>query len=139
MLARFHGLLDACLDALFDSNREDEDSDDDGLSLDEFFQTYEAERAVRRKSSSNGPKNRAAAQAGAHLAELPSALVEHERQKLKWSAAGGGSSPKGRLPEGVPLTTNHFAYRHMWDAQSKYDETEAEIAARKLLQVEAAA
>ena len=138
-MALFVGVLGECLDALFDCNREDEDSDDDGLSLDEFFQAYEAERAVRRKSTSNSPKNRAAAQAGAHLAELPSAMVEHERRKLKWNAAEVGSSPKGWLPEGVPPTINHFAYRHMWDPQSEYDETEAETAARKLLQVEAAA
>ena len=56
-----------------------------------------------------------------------------------WNAAGGNSSPKGLLPEGAPPTINQFAYHHVWDPQSKYEETEAEIAARKLLQVEAAA
>ena len=109
------------------------------MSLDEFFESYEAERAVRRRRYANRPKIRQAEQAGACLAELPSAVVEHERQRVMWNAAGGDSSPKGRLSEGVPPTTNQFAYHYVWDPQSKFEETEAEIAARKLLEVEAAA
>ena len=117
---------------------EDDDSDDDGLTLDEFFENYESERAARRKRYSKSPKvlsQSAKTQAvGAHLAGLPAMVVEHERRKLRWNALGTNS-----LPEGIPPTSNHFAYRHMWDPLAKHEETEAEAAARKILQVERAA
>lgn len=124
---------------IFERSREDEEGDDDGLSLDEFFESYEAERAVRRKRYANSPKIRQMEQAGACLADLPPTIVEHERRQLLWNITGEDSSPKGLLPEGLPPTINQFAYHHMWDPQSTYEETEAEIAARKLLEVEAAA
>lgn len=123
-----------------DYNSEEEDSDDDGLTLDEFFETYESERAARRNRYSKSPivlSQPSKSQAlGAHLAELPAMVVEHERRKLRWKALGT-SNVTNSLPEGIPPTSNHFAYRHMWDPLAK--ETEAEAAARKLLQVERAA
>lgn len=45
----------------------------------------------------------------------------------------------GEIPEGLPPTVNQFAHHHMWNPGKPDEETEIEAAARKLLQVEAAA
>jgi hypothetical protein len=74
------------------ADREDADggADVDGDDLTSFFESYEAERAIRRKRFSGSSKARQlremqAEMEAAHLADLPTALAEKERRRVKWT------------------------------------------------------
>lgn len=74
------------------ADREDADggADVDGDDLTSFFESYEAERAIRRKRFSGSFKARQlremqAEMEAAHLADLPTALAEKERRRVKWT------------------------------------------------------